>query len=156
MFFYSAFINIFQRLCPDLYHSKLQQAMAISSNGVNRATLGIHAENGTDSCAIGTDSMMMLTDECTAMDEPGGPMPAQNGVETVHSEQGTGSSAAEVMTVGASSMPPHTCCTTRTQLCTMSFQQVRTGNNKLSHSFICHPLIYCTGSQVSGKAVTLP
>ena len=108
------FVCIFQRLCPDLYHAKLQQAM------------GISFDNGTESVPIGTDSVMMMTDECGEMDTASCPMSAADGVENVHTNGLTnGSSPPAVTTVGASRMPGHTCCNSRAQLCTMSFQQVK-------------------------------
>ena len=95
------------------------------SNGVNVAEMQsvVPVDNGMDGVSIGSDSMMMMTDECNGMDATGCTM--LNGVESVHRNGHSSSdSAGGVMTVGALQMPPHTCCTSRAQLCTMSFQQV--------------------------------
>ena len=110
------FCLCFQRLCPDLYHAKLQQAMGVSFN------------NGMESVSIGTDSVMMMTDECGEMETSSCPMSTVNGVENVHTNGLTNSSSSSVppvTTVGASRMTAHTCCNSRAQLCTMSFQQVK-------------------------------
>ena len=79
---------------------------------------GAPFENGTDGSSIGTDSMLMMTDE--------GDGPFVNGVETLHRGSGHATHRDDVATLGASHLPPnHTCCSTRAQLCTMSLQQVR-------------------------------
>ena len=111
-----------QRLCPDLYHSKLQQAMGLS-NGVCVATRDVFVENGMDCISIGSDSAMMATDE---MELAGCAMATVNGFDSAHTPTHTDrSSATGVTTVGSSRAGlQHTCCSSRTQLCTMSFQQV--------------------------------
>ena len=89
------------------------------SNGA--AVLNVPLENGTDSFPIGTDSMMIVTDECEE-----GECPMGNGVESLHRTTGR-PVFRDVATLGAAHLPPpsHTCCTTRAQLCTMSLQQVK-------------------------------
>ena len=104
------FIALFtQRLCPDLYHAKLQTAMGLNCS-IPPHHSGAPFENGTD-------SMLMMTDE--------GDGPFVNGVETLRRSNGH-ATPQDVVTLGASHLPPnHTCCSTRAQLCTMSLQQVR-------------------------------
>ena len=114
-----------QRLCPDLYHAKLQTAA-----GLNCSTPPLNGapfENGMDGVSIGADSMLMMTDEADLI---------ANGVETLHRSNGYTAHHMEVATLGAShGLPPHhTCCSTRAQLCTMSLQQVRT--NKHNSIFV--------------------
>lgn len=116
-----------QRLCPDLYHAKLQTALGLNYSAAaahgsvpfeygTAAHSSVPFENGTDGVSIGTDSMMMMMDE--------GEFPLANGVETLH-RSNRHSSQQDVATLGASHLPPnHTCCSTRAQLCTMSLQQV--------------------------------
>ena len=123
-----------QRLCPDLYHSKLQQAMAISSNGASTNTQGMPTDNGVDGISIGTDSAMMMTDECSEMEVAGCQMSTESGVEPAHTN---GNSGHGVTTVGASVAPRHTCYTSRTQLCTMSFQQVHFSSTFLVFLHTC-------------------
>ena len=94
--------------------------MAISSNGAS--TQGMPTDNGVDGISIGMDSAMMMTDECSEMEVAGCQMSTENGVEPAHTN---GNSGHSVTTVGASVAPRHTCYTSRTQLCTMSFQQVK-------------------------------
>ena len=108
-------------MCPDLYHSKLQQAMGLS-NGVCVATRDMFVENGTDCISIGSDSAMMATDE---MELTSCVMSTVNGFESAHTTNHTDRRTSGVATVGSSMAGlQHTCCSSRTQLCTMSFQQV--------------------------------
>jgi hypothetical protein len=96
-----------KRLCPDLYHAKLQTAMGLNCS-IPPHHSGAPFENGTD-------SMLMMTDE--------GDGPFVNGVETLRRSNGH-ATPQDVVTLGASHLPPnHTCCSTRAQLCTMSLQQ---------------------------------
>lgn len=94
----------------------------------NGASAGPHdvipTENGLDGISIGTDSMMMMTDESSGMEVTSWSM--QNVIGTVPMNGDTVNGAGlEVATVGSSSLPPHTCYTSRAQLCTMSLQQVK-------------------------------
>ena len=83
-------------------------------------------DDGMECVSVGTDSIMMMTDECSEMEAASCLMSTVNGVEAVHTNgHANGSSVHRVSTVGASRMPGHTCCTSRAQLCTMSFQQVK-------------------------------
>lgn len=131
-----------QRLCPDLYHAKLQTALGLNYSAAaahgsvpfenGTATHGsVLFEDGTDEVSIGTDSMMM-------MDE--GEIPLANGVEALQRSNGH-PSQQDVATLGASQLPPnHTCCSTRAQLCTMSLQQV---NRQIAICIFCPALNGC-------------
>lgn len=131
-----------KRLCPDLYHAKLQQALGLNYapaavavpnggghnfNHSNGGVGGSRLEDGTDLVSIGTDSLMMMDEEEEGVD--GGAM--SNGVETLHHNNSNGHHTAGSdirdttgATLESSHLPSHhTCCSIRTQLCTMSFQQ---------------------------------
>ena len=96
--------------------------------GTTASAQGMPVQNGTDSSSIGTDSSMMVGDECSGMEVSSCPMSTGiNDVEAVHTSNGVHNSdsiksLSNVATIRA--LPPHTCCTSRAQLCTMSFQQV--------------------------------